>query len=215
MTLTTQRSGHYVSRPEKQWAPVMPTRLTAAGHDGRSGQRLDSPLLGYFHPAPMLSTSPATRISQAGANCGDRSPTSSSQHRRFFWSLYHGDLHQKLWQNDLENFVLHFSCDNSLTCLHQFCRPRYQLQFCYKDLTQTSTQFPTIWSPSSPNFTGGHNSVFSGDWQSIFMSIYLQFLYSINAQSFKQSCTPIIALQNWCTNLEQNLHESRDTKPQR
>jgi hypothetical protein len=133
----------------------------------------------------------------------------------FFWSLFHGDLHQKLWHHDLENCVLHFSCDNSLTCLHQYCRPRYQLQFCYKDLTQLSTQFLTIWSPSSCNFTGGHNSVFSGHWQSIFMPIYIQFLYNIKAQSLKQSSTPIIALQNWCTDLEQNLHESRDTKLQR
>jgi hypothetical protein len=174
-TLTTRRSGHYVSQSEKRWAPVMPARLTAAGHNGRSGQRLDSPLPRYFHPAPTLSTSPMAWISQVDVNCDGRSPASSSRHRRFFWSLYCGDLHQKLWQNDLENFVLHFSCDNSLTCLDQFCLPKYQLQFCYKDLTQTSTQFPTIWSPSSSNFTGGHNSVFSGDWQSIFMSIYFQF----------------------------------------
>jgi hypothetical protein len=83
-TLTTWRSGYYVSRPEKQRAPMMPARLTAAGHDGRSGQRLDSPLNGYFHPALMLSTIPTARISQAGANCGGRSPASNSRHRRSF-----------------------------------------------------------------------------------------------------------------------------------
>jgi hypothetical protein len=60
---------------------MMPVRLTAAGHDGRSGQRPDSSHTGYFHPAPTLSTRPMARISQADANCGGR-------------SLYHGDLHQ-------------------------------------------------------------------------------------------------------------------------
>jgi hypothetical protein len=44
-------------------------------------------------------------------------------------------------------------------------------------------------------FTGGHNSVFSGDWQSLFLPIYLQFLYNIKAQSLKQSGTPIIDVQ--------------------
>jgi hypothetical protein len=42
----------------------MPARPTEAGHDGRSGQRPDSPHIGYFHPAPMLSTLPMARISR-------------------------------------------------------------------------------------------------------------------------------------------------------
>jgi hypothetical protein len=95
-TLTMWRSGCYVSWPKKRRAPVMPAQLTAAGHDGRSGQRPDSPHTGYFHTAPMLSTLLAARISQAGTNCGDRSPALSSRHRRSLWSLYHGDLHQTL-----------------------------------------------------------------------------------------------------------------------
>jgi hypothetical protein len=52
-----------MSRLEKRRVPVMPAPLTVAGHDGRSGQRLDSPLTGYFHPAPMLSTPPEAQIS--------------------------------------------------------------------------------------------------------------------------------------------------------
>jgi hypothetical protein len=134
---------------KKRRAPVMPAQLTAAGHDGRSGQRPDSPHTGYFHTAPMLSTLLAARISQAGTNCGDRSPALSSRHRRSLWSLYHGDLHQTLWQHDLESFILYFSCNNSVTCLHQYCRPKNQLQVCYKDLTQLPNQFLTIWSPNS------------------------------------------------------------------
>jgi hypothetical protein len=61
----------------------MPPRLTAAGHDDRSAQRLDSPHPRYFHPAPMLSTSPATRISQMDVNCGGRSPALISRTRDF------------------------------------------------------------------------------------------------------------------------------------
>jgi hypothetical protein len=38
-----------------------------------------------FSPRTTLSTSPAAQISQAGTNCGGRSPTSSSRHRRFFF----------------------------------------------------------------------------------------------------------------------------------
>jgi hypothetical protein len=159
----------------------MPTRLTAAGHDGRSGQRPDSPHTRYFHPALTLSTLLATRISQAGANCGGRSPALSSRHRRSLWSLYHGDLHQTLWQRDLESFILYFSCNNSVTCLHQYSHPKNQLQVCYKDLTQLPTQFLTIWSPSFPSFTGGHNSVSSSDWQPNFESILLQILYVTKA----------------------------------
>jgi hypothetical protein len=83
-TLTMRRSGYYVSQPEKRRAPVMPARLTAAGHDGRSGQRLDSPLTRYFHIALTLSTPPAAQISQVGANCGGRSPVLSSRHHRSF-----------------------------------------------------------------------------------------------------------------------------------
>jgi hypothetical protein len=42
-----------------------------------------------------------------------------------------------------------FLCNNSVTCLHQYCHPKNQLQICYKDLTQLLTQFHTIRSPSS------------------------------------------------------------------
>ena len=172
----------------------MPTWLTTVGHDGRSGQWPDSPRTGYFHLAPTLSTLPVAQISQAGANCSGRSPASSAQHRRSLWSLYHGKIHQTFWQRDLESSVLSFSCNNSVTCLHQCCRPKNQLQICYKDLTQLLTQFLTIWSPSSSKFTGGHNSVCSGDWQPNFKLNYLLFLHSTKAQSLKQSYTPNIAL---------------------
>jgi hypothetical protein len=127
----------------------MPARLTTEGHDGWSGQRPDSPCSGYFHPASTLSTLPTARISQAGANCGGGSLVSSSRHRISLWSLYHGDLHQTLLQHDLESFVLYFSWNNSVTCLQQYCRPKNQLQVCYKDLTQLPTQSLTILSPNS------------------------------------------------------------------
>jgi hypothetical protein len=172
----------------------MPARLTTAGHNGRSGQRPDSPRTGYFHLAPTLSTLPMARISQAGVNCGGRAPASSARHRRSLWPLYHGDLHQTFWQHDLESFVLSFSCNNSVSCLHQCCRPNNKLQICYKDLTQLLTQLLTIWSPSSSKFTGRHNSVFCLDWQPNFLPIFLQFVYNIKAQPFKQSYSPIIAL---------------------
>jgi hypothetical protein len=103
---------------------VMPARLTVAGHDGRSGQRPDSPHTGYFRPAPTLSSLPAARISKTSVNCGGRSPASSSQHRRSLWSLYHGNLHETLWQHDLESFILYFSCNKSVTCLHQYCHQK-------------------------------------------------------------------------------------------
>jgi hypothetical protein len=159
----------------------MPTRLTTVGHDGRSGQWPDSPRTGYFHLTPTLSTLLVARISQAGANCGGGSPASSAQHWRSLWSLYHGKIHQTFWQRDLESSVLSFSCNNSVTCLHQCCRPKNQLQICYKDLTPLLTQFLIIRSPSSSKFTGGHNSVFCLDWQLNFLPIFLQFLYNIKA----------------------------------
>jgi hypothetical protein len=40
--------------------------------------------------------------------------------------------------------VLPFLCNNSVTCLYEYCRPKNQLQICYKDLTQLLTQFLTI-----------------------------------------------------------------------
>jgi hypothetical protein len=97
----------------------MPTRLTVVGHDGRFRQQPDSPHTGYFRPTPTLSTLPAARISQVGANCGGRSLASSSHHRRSLWSLYHGNLHQTLWQRDLESFIPYFSCTTqSLVCIN-------------------------------------------------------------------------------------------------
>jgi hypothetical protein len=87
-----------------------------------------------------------------------------------------------------------FSNNNLVTCLHQCCRLKKQLQICYKDLTQLLNQFFTIRSPSSSQFTGGHNSVFWLDLQPNFLPIFLQFLYNIKAQPLKQSYSPIIAL---------------------
>jgi hypothetical protein len=43
---------------------------------------------------------------------------------------------------------------------------------------------------------------------------FLQFLYSIKAQSLNQSYTPIIALQLWCVDLGQNLCRFRDIELQ-
>jgi hypothetical protein len=159
----------------------MPERLTAEGHDDRYGKQPDSPRTGYFHPAPTLSTLPMAWISQASVNCGGRSSASSSWHHRSLWSLYHDDLHQTLWQRVLESFTLYFSCNNSVTCLHQYCRSKNKLPVCHKDLTQLPTQFLTIWSSSSPSFTGGHNSISSSDWQPNFESNLLQILYVTKA----------------------------------
>jgi hypothetical protein len=48
MTLTARSRDHCVSWSEKWCAPVMPTWLTAAGHDGRSSQWLGLPLPDIF-----------------------------------------------------------------------------------------------------------------------------------------------------------------------
>jgi hypothetical protein len=144
----------------KEWSLRVTARETVSSGDAsatnRGGtRRLVRPATG-FTPPRIFSPCPDVIYLSRGTNLpGGRELRRQiigvkSRHRRFFWSLYHGDLHQKLWQNNLENFVLHFSCDNSLTCMQQFCCPKYQLQFCYKDLTQTSTQFPTIWSHVLP-----------------------------------------------------------------
>jgi hypothetical protein len=66
-------------------------------------------------------------------------------HLWYFQSLYHRDLVQSIWQSDLKSFVLEFSCEKLLTRLHQSCCPIYQLHFCYRDLSQTSTRSSTTW----------------------------------------------------------------------
>jgi hypothetical protein len=123
--LTMRRRDCCMSRPEKRWALVMPTWLTAAWHDGRSGQWLGSPLPRSFHPILALSIFPTAQISQAGTNCGGRSPASGSQHWISFWPLYHGDLRQSLCPSNLQGLILGFLCDGPLTSLYQSCCPMY------------------------------------------------------------------------------------------
>jgi hypothetical protein len=126
----------------------MLARLTAAGHDGWSGQRLDSPLPGYFHLAPTLSTSLVARISQAGANCGGRSSASShdtgdfSGHctmvifirssDRTIWrtsfSIFHATTHSLA----CNNFVVQSTNYNFVTKIllrHPLNSPQFDLMF--------------------------------------------------------------------------------------
>jgi hypothetical protein len=90
-------------------------------------------------------------------------------------------IHQSVWQSELDGLILKLLCSNSTIPLQQSYWSIIQLQLWYKGLAQTSTKSPTIRSQSSFDFIVSQNLVFNSDWQSNFMSIYLQFLYSTNA----------------------------------
>jgi hypothetical protein len=137
----------------------MPARLTVAGHDGRSGQRLDSPLLGIFtlpqrylplpwHESPRQARIAAVDHRQWGA-----------LHLKIFLLLYHGDLHQSFWQSIFRGVFLRFLCEKIPTGLQQSYSPIYQRQFDHRNLGHLLTRSSLNRLQSSSKLTGSQVSV--------------------------------------------------------
>jgi hypothetical protein len=125
---------------------------------------------------------PSERIVAPAWITARRSPAARfNESAIFFRLLYNQGLHQSTWQSRLRSQILQLSCGELPTGLQQSYSPIYQLQFDHRNLDHLLTRSSLNRLQSSSEPIVRPVSVLSGDWQSHFLSIYLQFLYSTNA----------------------------------
>jgi hypothetical protein len=121
---------------------------------------------------------------------------------------------QLVCQSKIRATFLLISCDNPIIPLHQSYSPINQLQSCYGDHAQTCVgSCSNLGSKIASSYCQTRFSLQTA-WQPIFGCIFLHIFHNNSVASLKQSCSPLIYIQNWCGDLGQNPYGLKVTRPQ-